>query len=306
MFVDRTTGHVYGYDKKSLAPYQISNTTIPGIYDAYIFNNGRDVLMRYLDADRKTILSILATISQVKEGEDPLPLIGITSLPKNVSSVSVSASTQKISYVVPNDAGSSIYTITSGKQSSVSSSPFSEWYLSYGGEALYAGSKPSAFIEGSFVKLPYFTRVEGGRTGLIGLPSPTGVVLSSMWSNKGLLSFLSNKGETTILSMKTLASKCSWLKRSTALLCAVPNTIPKETEGLPDDWYQGRFLFNDSLSFIDTRTGTPYPLYSFSPSLGEMDVVRINLSEDEKDITFIRKQDDSLWLLKTDLLKTLD
>lgn len=303
MFVDRTTGYVYGYNKTSDAPYQISNTTIPGVYDAYIFNDGKSVLMRYLDNDRSTIITVIANIPQVKEGDSPLPLIGAIFLPKNVASVAVSASSHQLSYLIPNTRGSTIYTInSSGQTQTTATSPFSEWSLVYGGENLYATSKPSAYIEGSTISLPSFAVVNSKKTGLISIPSPEGKLLNSMWSNTGLLTYIFNKGNTTILPVKTLAPKCTWLHKITIALCAIPDAIPKGVEGLPDDWYQGRYMFNDSLQFIDTITGTPYPLYTFDTTLGQMDLIKLTLSPDDKDISFIRKQDESLWLLKTDLL----
>lgn len=302
MFVDRTTGYVYGYDKKSTKPYQISNTTIPGVYDAYIFNGGKSVLMRYLDGDRKTIITTLANIPQVREGETPLPLINSVFLPKNVTSVAESDSSQKISYVIPNSTGSSIYTLTPEGQALVASSPFSEWTLRYGGEQLYAQNKPSAYIEGSLATLPFFERAVSNKTGLVSLPSPEGRTLNSMWSNSGLVTYLLHKGDVINSSIRTIATKCSWLKLTPVVLCAVPNEIPTTVEGLPDDWYQGRYMFNDTLQFIDAVTGTPYPLYSFDSKLGEMDLIKLTLSANEHDISFIRKQDETLWLLKTDLL----
>jgi hypothetical protein len=302
MFVDRTTGFIYGYDKKSDTPYQITNTTIPGIYDAYIFNSGKNVLMRYLDNDKETIVSILSTIPQVSEGESPLPLMNTTLLQKNVSSVAISTSKSRISYLVPNNGGSSIYSLTPKGASLITTSPFSQWLLSYGGEDLYATSKPSAYIEGSTVKLPLFSRMESKRTGLLSIVSPTGVMLNSMWSQSGLTTFISNKGSINVLPIKTIASKCSWLYASPVLLCAIPDIIPQTEEGLPDDWYQGKFLFSDSLQFIDSRSGVVYPLYFFTEQDGKMDAVSLSLTNDNKDISFIRKQDATLWLLKTELL----
>jgi hypothetical protein len=260
--------------------------------------------MRYLDSDRETIISMVASIPQVQEGETPLPLMNTTLLQKNVTSIAVSAGRSRVSYLVPGNSGSSIYTLTSKGAVLVTTSPFSEWTLSYGGEDLYATSKPSAYIEGSTVKLPLFTRMDSKRTGLLSTISPTGIMLNSMWAQSGLSTFISNKGAINVLSIKTISSKCSWLHKVPVLLCGVPDTIPAKIEGLPDDWYQGRFLFSDSLQFVDGRSGAIYPLYTFTERDGKMDVTSITLTEDNKDVSYIRKNDGSLWLLKTDLLKS--
>lgn len=301
MFVDRITGYVYGYNQETETPYQITNTTIPGIYDAYIFDAGKKVLMRYLDNDRKTIVSFVASIPKVKEGDDPLPLSDTTSLPKNVTSVALSESGDKISYVVGIDKGSTIYTITTKGNTSISS-PFSEWNIFYGGEQLYATSRPSAYIEGVTVSLPSFSRVESKRTGLISLASKNEILFNSMWAQSGLVSYIFTKGITTVVNVKTLASKCSWLHKSPVLVCGVPQELPIAKEGLPDDWYQGSSIFKDSLYFIDTKGGTSYPLYTFEETLKGMDTTNFILSPDDTDIVFTRKQDGTLWMLRTNLI----
>lgn len=302
MFVDRSTGHVYGANTKTGQTYQISNTTIPGVYDAYIFNNGNQILLRYLDNDKKTIISTLATIPKITEGADAAPLESILSLPKNITSVAVSTSGNKLSYLSSNNGTSYISTITSKGETLTATSPFSEWVLSYGGEQLYATTKPSAYIEGTTVLLPSFARIIGNKTGLISNPSPDGTIINSMLSSSGLISFIfSNRGETSVTNMKTLASKCSWGNNS-YLLCAIPETLPQATEGLPDDWYQGRTQFNDSLYFYDIRSDESHKLFSFNSDFGEMDVTRINISSDNSNVSFVRKQDATLWLLRTNLL----
>lgn len=301
MFVDRITGYVYGHDMETHTTYQISNTTLPGVYDAYIWSGGNKILFRYLDTDRKTIISVLADIPNVQAGRDPEPLIGTTLLPKNVSSVAVSASLNELSYLVPNDVGSSMYTISSRGTSRVVDSPLSEWMLSYGGEQLYATTKPSAYLEGLTVTLPSFTRVVGEKTGLMTTPGRGGVELNSMWSQSGLATFSSNKGTLLPLSVKTIASKCSAVE-TPYFICGIPTTISERQEGLPDDWLQGRMSFEDTLVVINGATGDSYTLFSFGEKYGPMDVTSIRTGRQSEFISFIRKQDGNLFLLNTSLL----
>ena len=167
---------------------------------------------------------------------------------------------------------------------------------------MYATSKPSAFVEGSTVVLPSFTRLVANNTGLTSLPSKNGTLLNSMWSSHGLLSFLfSNKGVTRVIPTQTLSSKCVWDSLNT-LVCAVPQSLPITSEGLPDDWYQGRVSFSDSIFLIDGSSGVSTPLYSFSDTVGIMDIVFITTTNDHRLVSFVRKQDGSLWLLKTNLI----
>ena len=122
-----------------------------------------------------------------------------------------------------------------------------------------------------------------------------------MWSSTGLVSFLSTKDRNTTLSISTLASKCTWGQKE-YLLCAVPESLPKGAEGLPDDWFQGSLFFNDSLFVINPTSGLSSFLYSFSETKKSFDVTHLTLSSDNLLIGFNRKQDETLWLLKINLI----
>lgn len=306
MFVDRTTGNVYGHTMDKGLTYQISNTTIPGIYDAYLFDNGTRVILRYLDQN-KTIVSVLAKIPQIQVGYDAQPLEEVSYLPNGVSSIAVSVDGKKVSYVVPNSSGSSIYTLTAGNTSVttslIASSPFSEWSIIYGGNQLYATTKASAYVEGTTVSLPSFSRIIGGMTGLTSAPSINGSFIHSMWSNSGLQTFTVTTNGVTLQNtdLRTIPSKCV-SRNSSLFYCAIPKTLPRTTEGLPDDWYQGRVFFNDSLMIVDASTAEVYSLYSFEESVGEMDATHLMISSDSLFLSFIQKQTGSLWLLRTDLI----
>lgn len=302
MFVDRITGYVHGHDVETGKTYQITNTTVPGVYDAYIWSGGTKVLMRYLDTDRKTILSLLATIPNVQEGRDPEPLKDTTTPPQGITSVAVSQNLSKVSYLVPNDLGASVYTMSSSGVAKVADTPFSEWILSYGGESLYATTKPSAYVEGMTVSLPSFTRLVGEKTGLLSKPSSGGVMLSSMWARSGLILFGAQGDKTSISEVKTLATKCAPFA-SAAFVCGVPKTIPSGREGLPDDWFQGVLSFDDKLMTVDPLGGDWELLYEFGSTFGPMDVTSLAVAQAGELISFVRKQDGSLFLLNTRLLE---
>lgn len=301
MFVDRITGYVYGHNIESGRTYQITNTTVPGVYDAYIWDNGARVLMRYLDTDNKTIISTLSSIPSVQEDGGAQPLLATTFLPNNISSVAKSQSLSSISYVVPNTAGSSFYTITSKGATRIADSPFSEWTVSYGGEQAYATTKASAYLEGSTYALPTFSRILGDKTGLVSTPGIGGIMLNSMWAQSGLMSFGIKDGNSIILPIKTIASKCV-AYGSPYFLCGVPKSIPLGEEGLPDDWYQGRVSLDDTLTVVNALTGDSYTLYGIDEKYGKMDIVQIRTTQKGDLVSYIRKQDGSLFLLNTNLL----
>lgn len=300
MFVDRITGHIYGYSLDSLAPFQITNTTIPGIYDAYITQNGSKVFMRYFDKDTNVIKTITANIPSFVEGADPHPLNNLKSLQDNISSFAVSESTNYFSYVVPGYSGSSVYTVDSKNISTNFSSPLREWSLVYGGETPYITNKASAYLEGSTFSLPKNIYNVGGKTGLVSLPSRTGdLTISSMWSDSGLVTFISSKktGGLTILPIKTIASKCSWMD-TTKILCGVPSMLTSGEEGLPDDWYQGNIAFSDDLFLIDTKNSETLTLFSLTREGGTpFDVIRPLVNKSLTSLLFTNKQNGNIWML---------
>ena len=271
LFVDKTTGYVYRYSLSKGIPYQISNSVFPGIYDAYFFETGNRVLMRYIDQEKNTVVAFIANIPKVQDGDSPLPLEKIQYISGDVSSVALTLKKDKISYVVEGANGSSVYTITPKGPSLVTTSPFREWVLSYGGNALYVTTKSSAYIEGATLSLPSFQIEIAEKTGLISNPGPSGIFINSMWSSGGLATFLSLNGNTKVLSVSTLASKCSWGDAS-FLVCAIPRLAIGPGEGLPDDWYQGRVRFEDDLYTINPKNGASYPLYTFTEAEGAFPV----------------------------------
>ncbi len=302
IFVDRITGYVYGFPLETGKIFQISNTILPGIHDAYFFNKGKQVVMRYVDQEKNTIVGVIATVPSVKENEMALPLENIQYLTSQVTSVATNFKKDKISYLVTTTSGSAIYTITPKGPALVTSSPFREWSLSYGGDNLYVTTKPSAYVEGVTLAVPSFQSEITDKTGLLSNPGPDGTIFSSMWTNQGLATFFTKKGTVRALPFTTLASKCSWDEKN-FLICAIPRMILGTSEGLPDDWFQGRVSFNDDLFIIDPKTGDKYSLYSFKQEDGLFDVTNISVAGGNSYISFNKKQDASLWMLNLNLLE---
>lgn len=300
MFVDRITGHIYGYSKDGMAPFQITNTTIPGIYDAYITQNGTKVFMRYFDKDANVIKTIVANIPSFIEGADPHSLSNLKSLQDNVSSFAVSESSNYFSYVVPSNYGSSVYTVDSKDISTSFSSPLREWSLVYGGETPYITNKPSAYLEGSTFSLPKNVYIVGGKTGLMSLPNKTGeLTLSSMWSTSGLITFVSSKktGVSNTLNVKTISSKCVWMD-AVKFLCGVPLTLTSGEEGFPDDWLQGNVSFSDNLFLFDLNNKESSIILSLSEEGGNpFDIIKPQVNKNLTSLLFTNKQNGSMWLV---------
>lgn len=105
----------------------------------------------------------------------------------------------------------------------------------------------------------------------------------------------------SVLDIKTLVEKCKAVS-AIQFICGVPKMLPETNEGLPDDWYQGRVSFDDTLMLVYPFKGESYDLYSFPEEEGPMDVTRLEMNPRADLVSFIRKNDGSLWLLNTNLL----
>lgn len=300
LFVDRETGYIYGYSPEDNSVFQISNTIISGVHDAYIFSEGRRVIMRYSEAENPSIVAVIATIPTFTKGGAPSPLEKVEYLNSEVTSVAVSERGDEASYAVRTETGSAFYRVSSGEPSFIASSPFGEWDLSYGGSSLYATTRPSAYATGVTVSLPSFTTVIGERAALMIKPSSS-QFMGSVWVKGGIASFIADKGGSRTLSLKTLASKCGWGARG-FLLCATPKAFPQGSLYLPDTWFQGKVRFEDTFTMVDTLSLTEYPFFSFDQQYGLFDVTNINISEDNNLISFINKRNGELWMIKRNLL----
>lgn len=300
LFVDRETGYIYGYSPSDNSVFQISNTIVSGVHDAYIFNKGKRVIMRYVENENGSVVGVIATIPNFSPGGTPSPLEGVEYLNSEVSSVAVSGDSTSASYSVKTENGSAFYSVSSGEPTLVASSPFSEWDLSYGGSSLYATTRPSAYAMGVTVSLPSFTTVIGERAALMVKPSSS-LLLGSVWSQGSIASFLASKTSTRQLSLRTLASKCGW-GGNNFLICATPKRFPPGSGYLPDTWFQGSVRFEDSLTEVDVSSLTESEFFSFEEEYGLFDVTNITISEDNNFISFINKRNGELWMIKRALL----
>ncbi len=298
-FIDRTTGYVYGYSMETGKTYQISNTLIPGIHDGYIFNGGKKYIARYHDQNKNTIVTVLATIPNVQENEEPLPLLSIEYIPYEVTSITRSEDATKVSYIVDSGNTSTIYSVGIKGQVFVASTPFKNLKLNYSGNNLIVTTKPSAYVLGVTLSVPSFQPVQASRTGLMSIADTDGKILSSMWAKEGLLTFISNDNTPVVLPIKTLAPKCSF-GYNNLLICGTPRTLQRGLEGLPDDWFQGRVSFNDDIYAVDVESNTSYPLYIFKDEEGFFDVTMLDISNENFYLTFINKKDGSLWMINTE------
>ncbi len=298
-FVDRGTGHVYKkpvFTKRSL-PTKISNTTFPGIYDAYFFNNNTEVLMRYLRESDNTIVSLTAKLPPLSSSIT-LPLQSVVRLPENIVSVAVSPK-GLLYFLVKTPGGSDLYSLKNGEQKKARDYDLSELTLGFNGENLIVSQKPSAFEKTYFFPMNE-SDLYGGRTGQKAVFSSvsTGNFVSSLWTDQGLQFFSSDTlgGKTHLYAVATLADKCASSLLGKYFFCFVPNVIPLIPFGLPDDWYKGQVSFNDSLYVLDTVKYEENKLSRLETDTGEeMDITKPIMSKRDLYIAFTNRLTNELW-----------
>jgi hypothetical protein len=299
-FVERETGHINDISMETGEELRATNTTIPGIQEAFWGENGSAVALRYLAEDNETIETYVAYLKTTMR-PDPYDLDG-TFFPQNISSFSLSATGSEAFYMTmtPSSGVGKLSTIANHNQKTIFASPLREWTSTWKTpEEIFITSKPSTSAVGISYALKKdgdLTRIVSGN-GLTVLPSPSGErLLYTVASSNTLRSFVLTRAtqNTMTLSVRTLPEKCVW-RNDDELICAIPDTIPSNT---PDVWYQGRFSFNDSIWTIDVENEIYDFLYAPEDTDANetMDIINLDLSDDGTILSLINKKDLHGWL----------
>lgn len=293
-YVERVTGHIYQMYLDTKASGKVSNSTIPGIYEAMFDGTATGVIYRYLDDSSKSITTFLATLGSSK-GEF---------LPSDILDVSVSPDKTKFFYLTRSSNGvvGTVRSFRDGKRTQVFNSPLSEWLTQWvGDQKVYLTTKASANFAGSVFSLNItngvLTKVFGGVNGLTTLGNKDGVLVlysSSVLGGPRLGIFDLANHSTKQIDAYSLPEKCVWSRDQINIYCAVPNNIPNGD--YPDDWYQGLVTFSDRFVKINANTGQ-VNIVGDSSSYGGLDATHLFLDKIESKIFFINKKDSTLWSL---------
>jgi hypothetical protein len=303
-FIERGKGNVYETEAKNIRPQRLTNNTIPQIYNAYWSKNGEQVVGQYL-RNEEEIQTFVGTIKSKSQGEGELQTQFIA---QNVSSIALSPTDNQIVYLSVNDAGSKIIRSNLSLSSKVEifNSPLKDWLIDYPSTSnVSVTSKTSSKNEGLIQTVNSATGDEK-------------VLLSK---KKGLTTLLNNSGDKLMFSesfgrefstfilntitqsktsarLQTLPEKCVWsLNNKNVIFCAVPEEI---IDGeYPEDWYLGLKSFKDEMWKTNVETGETVYLSNLSNGAGEdIDAYKISLSQNEKFITFLNKNNLKLYTLQ--------
>ena len=293
-YVERTSGHIYEIYLDDGSVNQISNSTIPSIYEALFDSKAASIIYRYLGDDDATITSYLATLG-ASQGEF---------LPNNITDVTLSPDKSKFFYITENanTVTGTVHSFGDTKKTQIFSSPFTEWLSQWVNPTqIFLTTKASYAAEGSLFSLNVttgtLTKVFGGVMGFTTLANNTGTrVLYSTAQDQGpklsVLDPIAHKSITT--PFYTLPEKCVWSADGATAYCAVPTAITGSQ--YPDVWYQGQVSFDDKFVKIDTSTGNAITIAD-STTETSVDATHLFINSDESKLFFINKKDSTLWSL---------
>ena len=303
-YAEKATGNIYQTFADKISERKFSGTIIPKIYDAYFGNKGESVIMRYLKADDKTIVTFIGALPKEPLGADTAGdnEIKATFLPENISDVSMSADFQKIFYLF--NVGDNVVGTTLGlsdnKKAQVFNSPFTEWLpLWPNAKMITLTTKPSANVLGYMYAIDPANKnpvkILGGINGLTTLMSPNGKLVLYGSNDLSLYVYHTDTRNSDVVGVKTLPEKCVWGKTSSVIYCSVPKFI--EGAAYPDAWYQGEISFSDQIWKIDIANGnTTLIIDPITVTGGEdIDGIKLALDESENYLFFVNKKDSYLW-----------
>lgn len=297
-YVSRGNGYVYEIADDAI-PLQVSNISIPNIYDAIFVDKYATALLRFLRDDQRTIATYSVPVPPANPDGTRTQKQGLY-FPDNINQMVVSPDGTQVARLTTDTAGAllSITTSTNTKKVDYLRTPFREWILSWPNpKSLYLQTKASAQVPGYLYRIDTtekkLRRVLGDINGLTASVSPSGTyVLYSQNSGTSFVTKLLNTKTNTTqsLSLRILPEKCAWLANED-LVCA-GNTFIADA-AYPDAWYQGITSFSDQLYHIYTGSAIYDTLYDGTER--SFDMTNISVSEITRRVYFIDKPTGLLW-----------
>lgn len=333
-YIERATGHIFDIKTDAVLPIQISNTTIPKIYEATFLPGGNSLVARFLNgeisdqiityyitlknkassATSTTKTSMENTVAVTAEAsKTELKEATGAYLEANIKEIALTPTGKKILSLVYTADGSRISLLNTGETKSRTLLSFSlrEWLLTFSNEIkAVVTTKPSGITNGYAYTLDLATgtlrKIIGGIAGLTLLPNKDGNTYLGAGTPNGivkLFAYFDKEGNTELLPLSTFPEKCIWKNiEKNSLICAVPKSISMGT--YPDDWYKGKTTFTDELWQIDIKTKETQLISSLDIESGQaIDAINFKISSDDKYITFINKKDLTLWGLDLNVKK---
>lgn len=295
-YIERQSGNVFHYNIRNGSITRTSNRTVPGIMTASWLPDASVAYVRYLSGADFGTINTYALSANGAEG---------FFLPQNFSDI-VASSTGVLGVATGVNGSVASLTLPDGSNTTnVFTTPLTAIRASFAGAGQYlAFTKPSASLSGAAFLVNsagQFSRVAGPSNGLVALASPSGkwVLVSSVLNNSMQLRLINTETlESIALPLGTIVDKCVWGADERAVYCGVPIS-PPNNYAYPDDWYQGAAHFSDRVWKIDVIGRFAQLVVDFKKETSQdLDAVALSIDEGGTALTFVNKNDRSLWVYK--------
>ena len=293
-YIEQGTGHMYHIDLRNGEEILMSGTTIPHTTTALFSQDASSVLITSRgESGNNTIVGKVVT-DTVTGGT-----IEGVSLPQGAREITFGTATNTVHYILDTETGSAGYSYNTVKKISqqIFTSPLRDIRILWG-TPLYAYTTPTATQEGYLYKivdneLIYTT---SGGPGLMGVRYADGVLITKTTAGKTASIVHTNSGEETNQAFPFIPEKCVMNPiQDEVVFCATPRNRAQEM--FPDDWYKGVTSYSDLLWSLNISTGEATPLSDFAADSGrEIDVIKIGTDAGGKNIWFINKNNNTLWM----------
>lgn len=293
-YVEAGTGHVFSIDLESGEETRISNKTVPLSRKAAITPNGQFVMIQAgSGVGRETVVLEIGTSSVVNTIELSDRIFDFVSTVDNTFLFGAQAAdSATIKHYLPaSDDLETAFTV-----------PFREASIDWGesiSDVHYIYPKTAGQLEGfvyqssggSISRLPadgFGLSVHGNNEHLVYSKQVDGLYRSYFYNL--------NEDKTTPLGFTVIPEKCTTSSYSESnIICASDNVA--YDINIPDDWYRGVVSYSDNLWQINTKSGSASLILNAEQESGrQLDIMNMTMMDEEANIFFINKNDQTLWL----------
>jgi hypothetical protein len=248
-FVEAGTGHVFEVSENG-AERRISNTTLPRASYAVFAPSGTRVAVRFEKDGREVVtVGTLGINDQGERSFEGAPL------PDGVENVDWNETGDTLFYTTGDSEGTRGIqkNMKTGAISTLFTVPLRQIRVLWNPTPIIV-TKPAGSIDG-YAYTERLEPVTEHGVALTGAAGNMGSVFSHM-SGGTLSSWILQKGTFVPTSKPVVAEKCA--VGTTNILCAVPSGVTPRT--YPDSWHRGEVQFDDTLMFVDIRSGAVTPI----------------------------------------------
>lgn len=307
-YISAESGRVFDLplDVPGALPRAVSNTTIPGIQRASLLQNGAGAILQYeSDGVRKTLsLGLASATTTLSAAANPQPT-RLQYLPDHIVDFALSPNGTSLTYLLPTANGVDGYIADASGTGSkkLFSLPLSQVLIHWPSQnTLLVHTKTAFGVTGAAFSVD--TR-SGAVTTLFFADTLSAiadrtfsrVVYQTILTTGERMTFVHDIARNTDkgLSFSPIPEKCVWGRAATStLFCATP--IAFVPPNYLDLWHAGVFSAADTIVSFDITTGES-SLRSTPENEGGVpsDMIGLSLSPDEKYLSFIHKNDRTLW-----------